>query len=452
MSETRRHVRGCPDAKNAACLCLAIGGVPWPGMRAKNPERWAAELLAHNRRRTGLPPVPPRPAPSKPTPRPAPPLLTNPPPSLRLVLRAQHLTSWTGYGQIGVEVARAVAKLGIPVAVESPHVDERYFPLDAATKSRVVPDLSDTSPWRLQLGTPTMAPAPGKRSAYLTMWEVDRISPATAAALNASAGVIVPCRANAEWFRASGVEPARLRVVPMGVDPATYHPRPRIADGVFRIGAAGRLHHGGRRKSLGDVAGAFARAFPCPAFPDCRLALKCWEDDRTLLGDLPADPRIEVVTEPLDPAGMAAWLATLDVYASASRGEGWGLIDHQAAAVGRPIVATAWGARSDFWPGAAAGWVVPHTLEPAGDFYGGPHNPRWARPDLDAMAAAFRAAEADRAGCVARGAVAADHAGRLTWKRTALELVGALRAFGLLARPCRERVPLGIAPKARSGG
>ena len=104
------------------------------------------------------------------------------------------------------------------------------------------PSSEDTKPddHQLILGPPFLIARfyPDRLSAIYTMWECDRLDPATVPWLNKAAVVIVPSRWQVECFRASGVT-VPMAVAPLGYDPLVYHPTGPAPE-VCTFGTAGR--------------------------------------------------------------------------------------------------------------------------------------------------------------------------------------------------------------------
>jgi len=327
-----------------------------------------------------------------------------------------------GFAQIAAWLGRGLEALGIPVAFD-PIPGGSIYGTDPFIAARVAEPPPDEP--SVQVTPPDlMAPYPGS-TVYFTMFESAGLSRRAVAVLNRARAVIVPCSWCAAVASAAGVERPTY-VVPLGVDPGegyTLTPMPDPRRVVF--GLAGRMHHGGCRKNLNAAMRAFSLAFPARV-GDVQLRVKVWADDVELL-EIPDDPRIVIDAEPATPRQMAAWLKRLSCYVCPSRGEGWGLITHQAMAVGRPCLAARWSGTAEFWDDRA-GWELPYELEPAGDFYVGLG--LWAVPTTIGMIHAFRTAYRNRGELAGKGAAAAALAGRFTWDRTGRELLAALRCSG----------------------
>lgn len=336
------------------------------------------------------------------------------------------LNNWQGYGQLGIELGRAIEAEGLSVEFEPIAVDEQFAKLPAWVDERTT--ATPTAPLTVQVSVPHTPPPTGRRTVVFTMWETSEVNPRAVAALNRFNLIATPSHACLVDFIKCGVT-APIGIVPLGIDPSVWRPRPmRPADGVTVFGAAGRMAHGGSRKGLNELAHAFTLAFP-PHRKDVRLELKVWPDDvRRLM--LPSDPRIVVRPDPWPTPMLAAWLARLDCFVCPSKGEGWGLLTHQAMAVGRPVIACHASGTAEFWR-PDCGWGVSFGWAPAGGLYRG--QGRWIVPYVPSMVKAMRSCyRASRDDRQRRGEVAASRAAAFTWQRTGRELVALLRREGLI--------------------
>ena len=216
---------------------------------ADDPVRWGPIIAG----------LPPETRPSRGSPGPEPIITAD------LVIRT-YLNGFTGYSQAAVEMAGTLRLRGCRLAFEGLGRDDRFVPLPDWVQARVA---TRTSGPILQAVGPQTPPLDGRRTATLTMWE-STIVPAVET-LNRTELVLVPCDWCAETFAASGV--ARpIRVVPLGMDPAIFHPTadPLPLDPLI-FGCAGRIHHGGMRKGIQEVADSFRAAFP-RSRPTCGCA------------------------------------------------------------------------------------------------------------------------------------------------------------------------------------
>lgn len=342
-----------------------------------------------------------------------------------------HLTSWTGYGRIAAWLGRGLEATGLRVAYEDMGADTTYFDRVPFVNERVIS--RSHLPWVLHLATPMTPPYDGRKRVLFTMWESSRLAAKSVVACNRSEAVVVPCDANAEWFKASGVS-RPIRVVPLGISPEEGYSDDGTSppSDVFRFGMAARMSHGGIRKGLNEGMAAFVDAFP-RSVEDVRLEVKVWEDCLPALRP-PDDPRISVVTTPMDPRAMAAWYRSLNCLFVPSKGEGWGMHTHEAMACGRPVIAARWGGTAHFFD-ARHGWELPHMLRNAGEFYAGQGH--WCVPSHYGMVDALRHAHAHRDECEARGRAASSRAREFTWERTGRELRGVLESLGAIGSGLR---------------
>ena len=263
--------------------------------------------------------------------------------------------------------------------------------------------------------------APGPADAVLTMWETDTLRPEWVATLNRAGLVIVPSRWQADGFRRDGVAPPVV-VVPLGHEPAVYHPGERPAGVTFGMAAA--LSAGGVRKNAQLAIDLFREAFPDRAA--VRLRVKVTPGSPGL--ETHDDPRVEVLRALLPEAELADWYRSLTAFVSLSAGEGFGLHLLEAMACGVPLVGPRHGGPADFLD-AEVGWPVgfwPVTVDT--DIYRG----GMIEPDIADVVRTLRAVAAAPGAARARGAAAARRAAGLTWAGTAAGVAAALRDHGIV--------------------
>jgi glycosyltransferase involved in cell wall biosynthesis len=381
-----------------------LNACPEP-MRAKyhaDPARWGAAIIATARQRDGKVPYEAgRPIPGA------------------FVIRSQQLAEWTGYGQATIALARHLDAAGLNVRFTADTTDERYAPLTDWTRGRVVRHAVAS---QLAFGTPFWAK--GYTGPQFTMWEADRLPPESVANLNARSRLITPTAWGRDVLRDSGVT-VPVDVCPLGVDSEVLTPSP-LPEGPFTVLGGGRVTHGGTRKGHGPLTDAFLLAFGDN--PDVRLRLKVWPDclNQPEMRAVAADPRIILDSAAMSDADLAAWYASGHVFASASRGEGWGLMPHQAMACARPIVAAKWSATAEMMSDAT-GWPVAYELQPTPPDHPYESTGRWAVPDVRHLAHQLRAAYADRDAVRRKGEAARAWAARHTWAAAAKRLVEIVR-------------------------
>jgi len=246
-----------------------------------------------------------------------------------------------------------------------------------------------------------------------TMFEADRLPRRWVAACNRMHAIWVPSPFNYHTFAQSGVDPRKLRVLPVGVDTRLYHPQapPQPLPGArgFRFLS---VFSWLRRKGWPLLVEAFAREFH-PG-EDVTLVLKTSPGAAAAVREfvqslrLPwaATAPILVDERPLSAAEMAGLYTACDAFVLPTRGEGWGLPLLEAMASGLPVIATRWSAPADFLHEGNAYLIDLERLEPAppdvelGHLYGGL---RWAKPSVDHLRALMRHVFTHRSEARAKG-------------------------------------------------
>lgn len=328
------------------------------------------------------------------------------------------VTPYTGYGKHLIRAAQDIecltgTRVGIR-ALKPPHPDTPEFVLERIC----TPGWSDGPPnpveWELIIAPPTVCPTPGKRTVYFTMNETTQLTEQAVALLNKAEHVIVPNQWNREVFGMSGVK-RNLHVVPLGIDHRIFNWRPLPPSKPIIFGTAGS----GPRKGIPDVIKAFLEAFP--GRDDVRLKIKITTEDE--MPDV-VDPRIQISQGNFSDEGMAEWYGQLHCFVSASRGEGWGLMQQEAAAMGR-------GLASAFLPGMS--WtgrlystnrLAPAPAPYAGEWYAG--------PDFQSFSRTLQEAAQDFS---TREIYSNTNAERFTWDRSSAELIQVLTNVGAICKP-----------------
>lgn len=341
----------------------------------------------------------------------------------RLTLLAP-VNHYTGYGLHTIQIARDIERLsGAYVSVRATSTSEAFgATIPADIRQRLV---SGPQPehWELLLHPPNFLPTPDKLTAYFTMWEATRLPPGGVNLLNRAEVVFTPSQWNASCFSACGVE-RPIRVVPLGINTGVFHYRPWPEPEPFVFGTAGRMAHGGVRKGINEVIDAFQAAFPCER--DVRLKVKCWPDCPVKAVQ---DARIQITAAYLGEPQLADWFAGIHVFVSAARSEGWGLMQHQAMAVGRPVMSVDFGGVREFFR-PELGYALPYELKPAQKGYAGCGH--WAQPSFDGLVESFRRAYEHRSEALEKGARSAAAVEGTDWSQANAVLVERLREVGAL--------------------
>lgn len=337
----------------------------------------------------------------------------------------------TGYGLHAIQIAKHIERLtGAYVSIR-PIAQKEMFgsKIPAEIRQRFV---SGPQPeeWELILSPPWFRPTPRKKTVYFTMWESTRLPPGGANTLNLAEVVVVPSSWGASCLSASGVNKP-IHIVPLGIDTDVFYPRdhslatqPAFAHVKVVFGCAGRMSHGGVRKGINEVIDLFQRAFPTEE--DAALRVKVHPDCPV---HIPEDKRIEITKAHLSDEGLADWFSALTCFVSAARGEGWGLMQQQAMAVGRPVVAPRFAGLSEFMSEANS-FCVPYVLGAAENAYKGCGH--WAVPEDEAFIREMRRIYIEPHLAAAKGAQAAQDVAHLSWENSNLKLVQVLHNVGAL--------------------
>jgi glycosyltransferase involved in cell wall biosynthesis len=265
-----------------------------------------------------------------------------------------------------------------------------------------------------------------------------------------------------DWMLRCGVDPARVAVLPLGVDPERFHPGVEPMDlGDAAPGTrflfVGGLHS---RKGVDLLLEAWQRAFR--RHDEATLVVK----DFGRGGPYPANeldaqvrrmaadrggPRVLHLSGSMDESAMPGLYAACDCLVHPYRGEAYGLTIAEAMACGLPAIVPDRGAARDFCGPETALLVPSREVEiPVGEV-GVERMDRF--PVVNEVAAAdlvdvMRGVVAHPAAAAAVGARAAESVRRdHTWDRTAA--VAAERIAALLGREVPAPRPLAMAATAR---
>lgn len=355
------------------------------------------------------------------------------------------LRSPVSWAKVGRELIRGLASSGAHVSAVSTRgfLYDEAFPLgetiEAAVGRQRLPG------WDLALiYPPNFLRLTGTRKAGILIYEADRFPSHWAGCVETTLEkAIVPSEFCRRAAVAAGISPRRLAVAPFGVSQDIYRPDgPRAAlptGRSFNFLAVAAPHV---RKGLTETVAAFAQAFS-PG-DDVGLVIKCpplaglgkrpWE--YASVADFLPDGmrgRVAVVEGVYGEDEMAALYRSSDVYVQASYGEGFGLSIYEAAACGRPVIITGWGAAVEAFTDESAWLIKSDPVDAAAFAYDWnrelplPSAPvQMARPCIDHLAQLMRQAyesESDRA---AKADAALRVARRATWSAAAAAIVSAL--------------------------
>lgn len=239
------------------------------------------------------------------------------------------------------------------------------------------------SPFELVIAPPGFRLSPNKKSVWSTTLECDSVSKEAVLHYNQAEALIVPSHWNKTSLENAGVT-VPIYVCPEPLDTTHFFYRPPHQLPLFIFGTGGNVSfRDGGRKGFQDVVAAFLKAFPKDR--NVRLYIKTagFVEINTN-----GDKRISVITDILSPAKLADWYASLNVFVTASRGEGWGRMLYEALACGRPGIAIPYGGHQEFFC-RSYGWPVAYEVEQGQDRYSAGC---WARPALGYLSRAMATA------------------------------------------------------------
>jgi glycosyltransferase involved in cell wall biosynthesis len=274
--------------------------------------------------------------------------------------------------------------------------------------------------WEMIIHCPSYCPAGKKKLVYNTMWESTRLHKEAVLNLNQADVIVVPSDFNLCMFNAQGIKRTMTKV-PMGIDTDIFHYKPQKQGSEFVFGVAGRTAAGGCRKGFEDVLTAWKKAFP-KKVKDVRLQIKCFPDDPEIKVD---DDRIQFIRQFWTRKDLANWYAGLDCFASASKGEGWGLMQHEAMATGRPVIAVPFGGITEFYD-ESVGYPVDFDLKPAENHY--QNGGLWAVPKPDSLVDRMREVYGHRG--LEKALRASERGMKLNWDNSNKALDQVLRKIG----------------------
>jgi glycosyltransferase involved in cell wall biosynthesis len=249
-----------------------------------------------------------------------------------------------------------------------------------------------------------------------------------------------------DGYVAAGIAAERAHVVPLGFDPAIYHPgvAPIPTDNaqacIFLF--VGSLVD---RKNVAQLVAAYTAAF-APSDP---VALLIKHDSLGMYGDARMAetlrgyqersdvPPIRFIESYVTDDQMARFYRTATALVQPYRGEGFGLPALEAMACGIPVVVTGGGSTDDFVD-ERVGYVIPAARVALGSRIGDfelAGEGWWLDPSTEALVAILRRIAAGRDEARAKGSAAAARAhGSWTWAHAAQQLVGRLNDL-LVAEP-----------------
>lgn len=177
----------------------------------------------------------------------------------------------------------------------------------------------------------------GKNKSYFSMWEASRIGDFYIDKINLFDRVIVPNKWNKQTFENQGCT-SEISVVNLGVDTNIFNYTNSNNNDIFTFGTG----NDDPRKRLPEVIKCFIKAFPDEK--DVRLSIKV----STQTTQKFTDSRIVFNTQKLSKHELKDWYCLNDVFVSAVSAEGWGLMQHESMACGRPVIVANYGGLKEF--------------------------------------------------------------------------------------------------------
>lgn len=331
----------------------------------------------------------------------------------------------TSYGQLMIEFSTALAAFGYevhvrPTTTSNPHNVE--LPSDFI---RLLRDPGESSEFSI-LFAPPSTPITHPNTIVFTMNESTALSEKQVERLNKARCVVVPCAWVKDNFDLQ-LEPT-VAVVPLGIDPYTFSPRPMVLDDYCTFVVVGRFAGPGARKNLHLAVLAFKRAFP--EEKDARLIIKCHPGEAFLVEK--DDDRISVINQYLTNARMADLYAASTAALHPSAGEAWGLVMHQAMAVGRPVISPVIGGPKTFLEAENCYPVMWNWANSVGLKLDSYYEGQMLEIDLASLVYEMRRVYFDRELARRKGVTAAAMAHKFSWYRSAEALLKVLEYVSFL--------------------
>lgn len=177
----------------------------------------------------------------------------------------------------------------------------------------------------------------GKNKSYFTMWEANRIGDFYIDKINLFDRIIVPNKWNKQTFENQGCT-SEISVVNLGIDTKVFNYTEPNNNDIFTFGTG----NDDPRKRLPEVIKCFIKAFPNEK--DVRLSIKVSTQSTQKF----TDNRIVFNTQNFTKHQLKDWYCSNDVFVSAVSAEGWGLMQHESMACGRPVIVANYGGLKEF--------------------------------------------------------------------------------------------------------
>ncbi|HID07950.1 MAG TPA: glycosyltransferase [Armatimonadetes bacterium] len=256
-----------------------------------------------------------------------------------------------------------------------------------------------------------------------------------------------------EQFKRWGVDEDLIAVVPPGIDFDIFNPKVRPID-IRRLNWRSNradenpqdglptdvfcflnINYYQPRKGLEELLKAYLNAFV--GDEDVCLLLKAhvggwgrpvWEIVRALSECYERPARVWYSEDVLTEREVAMLISACDCYVSAHRIEGFGLSLAHALAIGKPVIATAYGGVLEFLNERNAFLIPARERKMKGHV---PPGSRWAIVDTEALSETMRKVRKGKCECERKAKVGQQEIKRFTWKRSAQLLLHELYERGI---------------------
>lgn len=249
----------------------------------------------------------------------------------------------------------------------------------------------------------------GQKVSFITMWETNQLPSKIKDFLPHVDTVIVPSMHNFDLFSQFH---NNVHMMPLGVDRAVWCTSDVIPHGKFRILCGGSEWH---RKGLGVVLEVFQKL----ALPDAELCIKI-VPPYLYAPDLTDIPNVTVYDKWMTETEEADLVRSCDLFVSASRGEGFGLMPLQAISAGVPVVLTNAHGHREF-ADLATHRISTTSVPCENGFWGGAGD--WDEPNRDDLAAAILDVYKNRDKYRRQAALTAPAVGSFNWGTAADQLL-----------------------------
>ena len=230
--------------------------------------------------------------------------------------------------------------------------------------------------------TDVMHRLPAKTLLCNTMWESDRIPEEWVPGMNRCAAILLPCEAQFEIFRESGVK-RPMYTIPEPVDTAYWSERTQLPNPKeFKIVSWSRMSS---RKMPLEMLQVFSYVFPADQYPDVVFELKT-NNGQFGMGSagIPhiRDKRIRIHDGIWSLDRLRDWASSANAGFFLSRGEGMFVPPMQAMCLGLPVIVPNHTGPSDY---ADTRYNYPVKLDPKEPLVPSPMGEglRWWNPSLD---------------------------------------------------------------------